>query len=164
MVIRGKHKRLAVLGCCVVGFTLLAFHLLLVSHLQTANIKAKFPVGRLPGPSPFITTFPHHRGNGSQEAKVKTVLLWTEFFGSKNWGTDSSTFQSCPVTTCRTTWDKGEISRADAVIMNNRDLSSLSDLPPSHPPQQVRACRLHCSVSTATLSPTAFLVVLRKAS
>ena len=122
------------------GFALLVFLLLPVPHPRTVKVKAKFPVGRLSGDSPFITTFPYHHGNDNQGAKVKTILLWTQFFGSKNWATDSSTFQSCAVTTCRTTQDKGEISHADAVVMNVRDFSSLSDLPPSHPAHQVTAC------------------------
>ena len=145
-----KRKRLVIVVGLVVGLVLLAFFLWPSPHPLT--VKAKFPVGRPPGASPFIATFPPQHRNNSREARVKTILLWTQFFGSKSWSTDSSTFRSCAVTTCRTTWDKGEISDADAVMMNIRNFASVSDLPPTHPPHQVtctiRVFSVHYHLST----------------
>lgn len=67
----------------------------------------------------------------SQHAR-KTILLWTKYFETDTWATNEYTFSACPVQSCTITKDRGRLREAHAVMMNVRDFSEPSELPPVH--------------------------------
>ncbi|XP_076440922.1 alpha-(1,3)-fucosyltransferase C-like [Babylonia areolata] len=128
---------------CLLIFAIILFMLSLLfisfalHELKPPKVKTRFPVGPRRGYNPFVTIFPQSAHAQEKRKGVKTILLWTDFFGSAEWLTHPATFQTCVVKDCRVTAERGELREADAVLVNVRGISSPSDLPLVHPPHQV---------------------------
>ena len=65
------------------------------------------------------------------------VLVWTEYFNFGRWLPDgANAFTGCKFANCRITHDKNHANKSDAVLMNLRNLNSVTDLPKHHPQHQ----------------------------
>ncbi|KAK7484075.1 hypothetical protein BaRGS_00024687, partial [Batillaria attramentaria] len=134
---RKKHELCLLLFALAFALVLISYHYFL--RVRVPRWKSTFPIGRR-GSSQYVTKFPLQRDQfhiDPNTTEHKVILLWTEFFGSRTWYTNENTFNNCPVKACSVTTDKKRVKDAHAVVMNVRDFSTPSDLPPSHPPWQV---------------------------
>lgn len=81
------------------------------------------PIGQLPG-------------NHPKSPSLKTILLWTPFFGKKDWLPEDKLNCSYPglvgfhgMLPCRISSDRSDLSKSDLIIMHANDMESWFDLP-----------------------------------
>lgn len=131
---------------CTFYISLFLIVLVLVLLIPGGEI-AVYKYAQGEGKNIFLTIFSHQHIGDDSEALVreqrslpgaKLLLLWTPHDDSPAWQVIDDPFPACPVNACELTMDKQKVAEADAVMFSTSGFSRPEDLPPDHPPWQVR--------------------------